>query len=84
MRSIEHKLDILTSTMDGSGPDKEAQQTTEYTYPYNTVVNRWNRKSIMDCVVGTGKTQRVDLVWDVYMKDSPKLSTRTNRGTGSV
>ena len=30
---------------------------------------------------GTGKTQRVDLVWDVYMKDSLKLSTRANRGT---
>ena len=30
-----------------------------------------------------GKTQRVDLVWDVYIKDSLKLSTRSNRGTGT-
>lgn len=29
------------------------------------------------------KTQRVDLVWDVYLKDSLKLSTRANRGTGT-
>ena len=33
------------------------------------------------CVFGTVKTQRVDLVCDVYMKDSLKLSTRANRGT---
>ena len=32
---------------------------------------------------GTGKTQGVGLVWDVYTKDSPKLSTRANRGTGT-
>ena len=45
MRSIEHKLDILTNNMAGSVPDKEAQQ---YTYPYNTVVNGWNNKSTTD------------------------------------
>ena len=28
-------------------------------------------------------TQRVDIVWDVYIKDSLKLSTRGNRGTGT-
>ena len=33
--------------------------------------------------LGTGKTQRVDLVWDVYTKGSLKLSTRANRGTGT-
>ena len=29
------------------------------------------------------KTQRVDLACNVYMKDSLKLSTRANRGTGA-
>ena len=29
------------------------------------------------------KTKRVDLVSDVYMKDSLKLYTRANRGTGT-
>lgn len=29
------------------------------------------------------KTQRVDLVWDVYLQDSLKLSARANRGTGT-
>ena len=32
---------------------------------------------------GTGKTQSVDLVWNVYMKDNLTLSTRANRGTGT-
>ena len=31
------------------------------------------------CFFGTGKTQRVDLVWDVYTKGSLKLSTMANR-----
>ena len=36
MRSIEHKLDILTSTMAGSVPDKETRQTTTST-PIHTI-----------------------------------------------
>ena len=36
MRSIEHKLYILTSTMAGSVPDKETQQTTKST-PIHTI-----------------------------------------------
>ena len=32
---------------------------------------------------GSEETQRVDLVWHVYIKDSLKHSTRANRGTGT-
>ena len=35
------------------------------------------------CSWNLKKTQRVDLVWVAYQKNSLKLSTRANRGTGT-